>query len=235
MHLAKLWPPLHACLRPAVSFFTGFLSQRSPGLPRIFVVAEGKNDIEFLRHMSIMLHAADPRLPDLAAMEQRRELVFVPCGGGDSRSWAYRLAGLGAAEFHLLDHDISPATEARRRTAAIVNARPRCRAVITRLRALENYLHPEAVFEVSGIRVEFSGDDDVAELVVRKAYEQHPEHLLWEAIPARARKRRRDKAKTWLNGRAVERMTPQRLAERDPKGEVRSWLETIADLANGAE
>ncbi len=235
MHFAKLWPPLHACLRPAVSFFTGFFSQRSPRLPWIFVVAEGKNDIEFLRHMSTMFHAVDHRLPDLAAMEQRRELIFVPCGGGDSRSWACRLAGLGAAEFHLLDRDVSPATEARRQTAEIVNARPRCRAVLTGLRALENYLHPEAVFEVSGLRVEFSGDDDVAELVVRKAYEQHPEHLLWEAIPARARKRRRDKAKAWLNSQVAERMTPQRLAERDPEGEVRSWLETIARLASGAE
>ncbi len=25
-------------------------------------------------------------------------------------------------------------------------------------------------------------------------------------------------------------MTPQRLAERDPKGEVRSWLEAMAQL-----
>jgi hypothetical protein len=29
-------------------------------------------------------------------------------------------------------------------------------------------------------------------------------------------------------------MTPERLAERDPEGEVRSWLVTIARLARGA-
>jgi hypothetical protein len=227
---------LGARLRQVASFFASVLSQRSPRLPLIFIVVEGRNDIEFLRRMATMLHAVDPCLPDLAAMEQRRELVFMPCGGGDSRSWACRLAGLNTAEFHLLDRDISPATEARRQTAEIVNARPRCRAVLTRLRALENYLHPEAVFEVSGLRVEFSGDDDVADLVARKAHERNDGHLPWEAIPARARKRRRDKTKAaWLNTRAVERMTPGRLAERDPVGEVRGWLETIARLAHGAE
>lgn len=44
-----------------------------------------------------------------------------------------------------------------------------------------------------------------------------------------------DKAKVWHNTQAVERMTPQRLAERDPKGKVRSWLDTIARLARHVE
>jgi len=231
MYLTSLWPLLRAYLRRAFASFSVLVFRgSSPTLPRIFVVVEGQNDIEFLRRMSIMLHAADPRLPDLAAMEQRRELVFMPCGGGDSRSWACRLAGLGAAEFHLLDRDVSPATEARRQVADIVNSRSRCLAVLTRLRALENYLHPDAIFEASGLRVEYSGDDHVAELVARQAYERHEGHPSWESLPALARKRRRDKVKAWLNARAVERMTPQRLAEQDPEGEVRFWLTTIASL-----
>lgn len=236
MHVTNLWPPLRACLRRAVASFPGLVSQASsPALPRIFVVVEGENDIACLRRVSTMLHVENSGLPDLAAMEQRRELVFVPCGGGDSRSWAWRLAGLAPAEFHLLDRDVSPATEARQQLASIVNWRPHCRAVLTRLRALENYIHADAVFEVSGIRVEFSGDDHVGELVARQVYERHDGHLPWESLQPRARKRRRDKAKAWLNARAVERMTPERLAERDPEGEVRSWLETIARLAGGAE
>ena len=236
MHCKKLWPLLRARLRQAVAFVSALISRESgQTLPSIFVVVEGHNDIEFLRRMSIMLHAAEPQLPDLATMEQRRELVFVPCGGGDCRSWAYRLAGLGRAEFHLYDRDIPPASDARRQVTDVVNWRPRCRAVLTRMRSLENYLHPTAIFEASGLRAEFSGDDHVAELVARLAHERHEGHILWESLPARARKRRRDKAKVWLNSRAVERMTPERLAERDPEGEVRSWLETIARLAGGAE
>jgi hypothetical protein len=236
MDFAKLRPPLRACLRRALAFFSTLVPKGpSPVLPRVFVVVEGQNDIEFLRRMSMMLHAADPQLPDLAQMEQRRELIFVPCGGADSLSWAWRLAGLAPAAFHLLDRDVSPATEARRQVADIVNWRPRCHAELCHMRSLENYLHPDAIFEVSGLRVEFSGDDHVAELIARQAYERHEGHLPWESLPPRARKRRRDKAKAWLNGRAVERMTPERLAESDPEGEVRSWLETIARLARGAD
>ena len=45
------------------------------------------------------------------------------------------------------------------------------------------------------------------------------------------RRRLRYKAKKWLNTRAVEQMTAARLAERDPDGEVRAWLATIANLS----
>jgi hypothetical protein len=235
MHLVRFWPALRAHLRRAVAVVAGLGFQRKAGLPRIFIVVEGQNDIEFLRRVSTILHAKDHSLPNLSAMEQRGELLFVPTGGGDSRSWAYRLAGLGRAEFHLYDRDVSPATEARQQWASIVNSRPHCYAVLTRHRALENYLHPAAVLETSGLRVDFSGDDHIAEMVACQVHERQEGHLPWESLPARARKRRRDKAKAWLNTRAVERMTPQRLAERDPSGEVRSWLETIADLVRGAK
>jgi hypothetical protein len=204
-------------------------------LPRVFIVVEGQNDIEFLRRISAILHAADPRVPDLGAMERRREILFVPAGGGDARSWAWRLARLGPAEFHLFDRDVPPATEARREAAEIVNRRPRCRAELTGHRSLENYLHATAIFEASGLSVEFSGDDHVAELVARQAYERQERTVPWESLPARTRKRRRDHCKAWLNTRAVDRMTPERLAERDPAGEVRSWLETIARLALARE
>lgn len=234
MYIAKFWPPLRAGLRQAIVSFSALVSPRASALPRICVVVEGKNDIEFFRRVSTMLHAADHRLPDLAAMEQRRELVFIPCGGGDSLAWAWRLAGMAPAEFHLLDRDVSPATETRRQIADVVNCRPQCHAVLTHMRSLENYLHPAAVFEVSGLRVEYSADDNVADLVARHAYERYEGHQPWESLPSRARKRRRGKAKAWLNTRAVERMTPQRLAERDPNDEVRAWLETIARLARGS-
>jgi hypothetical protein len=55
--------------------------------------------------------------------------------------------------------------------------------------------------------------------------------MSWELLPLRARKRYRNHVKRWLNTRAVDRMTANRLAERDPDGEVRGWLATIAELA----
>ena len=54
----------------------------------------------------------------------------------------------------------------------------------------------------------------------------------WEELFRRTQTRRRNRVKRWLNTKAVDRMTPQRLAERDPKGEVRSWLEAMMRLAD---
>lgn len=207
----------------------GSSANRSP----ILVVVEGQHDVDFLCRMSTMLHVADPRLPDLAAMERRGELVFVPFGGSDPRPWAFRLAGLKCPEFHLYDREVPPETLSRQRAIDMVNCRPDCRAFLTAKRSLENYLDGDSIFEASGIRIAFGDQDDVAELVARQVYAGRYHALSWDASPARARKRRRDKAKQWLNVQAVERMTPSRLAQRDPQREVRSWLETIAQLASG--
>jgi hypothetical protein len=66
------------------------------------------------------VHHDDPGLPDLADMEGRLALVFAPTGGVDL-STAFRFAGLGLPEFHLLDRDIPPATQTRQQVAAMVN------------------------------------------------------------------------------------------------------------------
>ena len=147
--------------------------------------------------------------------------------------WTFRLAGLAPAEFHLYDRDMPPHTESRQRAVDIVNLRPRCRAFLTNKRHLENYLHPQAVYESSGVHVEFSDDDYVADVIAQYRFARRPDSIPWNEVPARTRKRRRDKVKKWLNTDAVERMTPALLAERDPDGEVLSWLETIVRLADG--
>jgi len=176
-----------------------------------------------------MLHRDSARLPDLADMERQGRVVFAPTGGVDL-STRFRYAGLALPEFHLLDRDIPPVTQTRHQIAAMVNSRSRGRAAITSKRSLENYLHPAAIFEASGFSVAFSDDDDLPELIARKANERHEPGVPWDDLSARARRRLRYRAKKWLNTRAVEQMTAARLAERDLDGEVRAWLATIAKL-----
>ena len=133
---------------------------------------------------------------------------------------------------HLYDRDLPPETEARQQAADIVNGRPHCRAVLIRKRSLENYLLNDSIFEVSGIRIELSDEDNVADLVAEQLYRRQEGPLPWQSLPPRTGKRRRNKAKLWLNTQAADWMTPRRLASWDPDGEVRSWLTTIARLAN---
>lgn len=197
---------------------------------KLLVIVEGVHDIEFLRRISAMLHAHEPTLPDLAAMEHRGEVVFVPSGGADLKSWSHRLAPLGKPEYHLYDREDPPETEPRRQLADSVNQRPGCRATLTLKRSMENYLHPAAIREASGMEIAFGNDDDVAVLIARKIHARECPNNVWEELPRRKQTRRRNRVKRWLNTKAVQRMTPQRLAERDPKGEVRSWLKSMMRL-----
>ncbi len=113
-----------------------------------------------------------------------------------------------------------------------MNRRPGCRAVVTSKRTLENYLHPAAIREAGGVEIDFGDDDAVADLIARQAYVKEYPGVPWEELFRRTQTRRRNRVKRWLNTKAVDRMTPQRLAERDPKGEVRSWLEAMMRLAD---
>jgi putative ATP-dependent endonuclease of OLD family len=167
-------------------------------------------------------------------MERQSELIFVPFGGGDLWLWVDRFAALGTPEFHLYDRESPPETELRRRAAALVNMRPSCRARLTSKRSLENYLHPAAIREASGIELEVSDNCHVADLIARHCHLRQGGEPPWDELPRPTHKRRRNRVKKWLVTKAVDRMTPERLAERDPDGEVRSWFETIACLAQGS-
>jgi uncharacterized NAD(P)/FAD-binding protein YdhS len=126
-----------------------------------------------------------------------------------------------------------PETESRQRIADAVNRRPRCRAVLTKKRNLENYVAPSAIREAGAGDITFADCNDVAELVAQQMHARLDGQPLWENLPARTRRRRCHRVKKWLNTRAVEQMTPRRLAERAPEGEARSWLAMIARLAGG--
>jgi len=134
---------------------------------KLLVVLEGQHDVTFFHGISRILHTADATLPDLGALARAGVIVILPVGGGDVLAWAARMAALGVPEFHLFDREVSPATERRQKAIEIVNQRSNCRGYLTQKRALENYLHPHAVEEVSGIELGFGDDDDVADLVAR--------------------------------------------------------------------
>lgn len=198
---------------------------------RVLVVVEGINDIEFLRRISRMVHADDPALPDLADMEAEGRLIFLPIGGSDLAVWSQRLAPLGLHEFHLLDRDVPPLTHEHQAAVDTVNRRHGCIAALTSKRHTENYVHADAIFRVRGLRVKFGPDDDLPELVARRTYALLGGQHAWHEIPSRKRRQMKHRAKRWLNTEAVDAMTADLLAQQDPDGDVRSWLEAIAWLA----
>ncbi|MEO8493900.1 MAG: ATP-dependent endonuclease [Planctomycetota bacterium] len=195
---------------------------------RLLFVVEGVNDVEFLRRMSRMLHRSDASLPDLGLLERQGQVVFLPFGGGNVATWATRLEPLACCELHLFDREAGAETRYRIATAQRVNARPNCRAFVMSKRSLENYLHPEALKSAAGIDVRFDDQDSVADLVAKRRFTGEAPFVEWDTLSRRARKRFANQAKRWLNTYVVEAMTRELLSERDPHGEVVTWMQTVA-------
>ena len=199
------------------------------GALRVVVVVEGIHDVEFLKRISRILSDTDSSVPDLRHSESSGVLMFV-VNNGTAKTFPTGISSRGPAEFHLLDREAAHVTVERQAAALAINSRPNCHAVLTSKRTIENYLHPAAIYEAGGISFSFGDFDDVLALVAHKSFDQR-DGQAWTSLSRRARKRLREKAKRWLNRDAVDRMSAERLAERDPAGEVIGWLRTIAQLA----
>ena len=167
---------------------------RPPPHHPVLLVVEGRHDAEFLRRISTLLHRSDTTLPALPQLEGRGAILFL-YSGGDAQAWASRLAPLGKPEFHLSDAEEPPESALRHKAAAVVNARPQCRAFVTRKRSVENYLHPDAIHEARNVAVEFGDRDNVPEVVARRLFEASHTAFPWDALPYRVHRRLRDKAK----------------------------------------
>ena len=207
------------------------LPAASDSYPRpLLLVVEGNHDAEFLKRLSAILHRQNHDYPDLRQAELSGEVLFVPAGGGNVGNWTLGLCVLGMREFHVYDREMCPETLLRAQLVATINARPRSAARLTSKRGLENYLHPEAIQEAAHIRIEVTDDASVADLAARAVHETLHHDVSWNALSTRAHKRARNRAKRWLNTRAVDCMNASRLEERDPEGEITGWLELITRL-----
>jgi hypothetical protein len=166
----------------------------------------------------------------LARAEADGQVAFLPAGGGNLWTLPHRLAPLGLAEWHLYDREFPPVTQQRQQLVDAINSRPTSQAVLTRKRALENYLHQRAVLQAGGVSIEFCDADSVPLLVAQAICRGQHDQPTWDELSLRARKRRCERAKVWLNTRAVDCMTLELLHERDPDGEIAGWLQSIANM-----
>jgi len=164
----------------------------------LLVVLEGANDLAFLTELTQQLRRVQPELPDLRQFQAGGHLVLIPVGGGHAAYWPDRFRPLGLCEFHLYDREQQPETFHRAQAIAQLNARPGCFAALTRKRSLENYLHPQAIMEAGGERIEFGDEDSVSCLLARQRYELAPGKPTWDNLSRRAQRRLSGQAKRWL-------------------------------------
>lgn len=198
----------------------------------VIVVVEGQFDIEFLRRISRTLSATDSNVPNLATAEAEGNVILVPFGGGGHADWVSRFQSLRLPEFHLFDRETSPETESRLITAAAINARPGCRAVVMQRRSLENYLHPDAVAEAFGVSIDITPQCPVVQRLATELHRSGSFAVPWQELSRKGRHRLFNRLKRRLNTAAADHMTVGRIQQADPAGEIHSWLVAISRLAN---
>lgn len=194
----------------------------------MLIVVEGTNDVEFLVRLSRQLSISDPSILNLQPLIDTGRIVFVPFGGGNLAAWTDRFAPLACPELHLYDREVPPETERREQAVTHVVSRPGCRAFLTSKRALENYLHPQAIAVAGGGEITFGDDDCVTSVVARAWFEPG---RIWRELPGGVRSRFSQHAKRWLNTVAVEQMTVELLRQSDPSGDILEWFNAISVMA----
>jgi len=200
----------------------------------VFVGVEGKHDESFLKAISTTLAATDVSIGSLTALEDAGKLIFIPVGGSNAGLWVSRLQGLNRPEFHIFDRDASPPQEPHYASEADrINQRSDCMAVHTSKRALENYLHVDAIAAARpDVSIPSLGEfDDVPALVARNVHEKSESGTPWDSLDADVRARKASRAKAWLNTEAAAAMTPEMLGASDPSGDITGWLREITGLA----
>src|SRR5262249_16231958 len=147
-------------------------------------------------------------------------------GGSNLKIWVKEdlLQGL-RREFHIFDRDDDEKYAGERDK---VNQRnDGSKAVLTRKRTIENYLHPDAVREAFGLSGEselsISSNDCVVTNILRILGRDH--------LRGEERKKVESHVKRNLNTDAVDKMTLSRLKQSDPESDIEGWLCEIESLA----
>lgn len=182
---------------------------------KVLICVEGPTDIDALKSLSRALHLSDPQLPDLSTDHR---FAFVPSGGSTLQHWVaeHYLSGLGRKEAHIYDSDVPVYGKA----VAAVNARQDGSwATQTSKHEIESYLHADAINDALGVVVDVADHLNADGHAVPKAVA-----MALHAVNPVGDPKKDSTVKKLLASKAFPCMTADRLAERDPSGEVKGWL-----------
>jgi predicted ATP-dependent endonuclease of OLD family len=199
---------------------------------KVLVYVEGNHDVNALKRYSNILSQDDPSIINLM---DSSAVGYVITGGSALKHYIEQkhLDGLGKPEIHVYDSDVASYRTAVQRINAEGNQLKV--AFNTSKLELENYLHHEAIIEAysdSGtqIRLEpFEDQDDVPMLVAMAMNESVNNN--WNELAHEKQKELSSNKKKSLNTVAVEKMTVDRIRERNGYDDLVNWLREIERLA----
>lgn len=188
---------------------------------------EGNHDINALCRYSKIFNSHTQEIKDL---EKRNDIAIVISGGSCLKFYVDNkyLDGLGKPEIHIYDNDIAE----YRDYVAKINAEENKIGFNTTKTELENYLCREAIMEAyaqNGTIVEIPVITDEMDVpnIVAQTLQNSSGGKLWEELSAEDKKKKESKCKKVLNTIAVEKMTIERIKERNGFDELFNWFQQL--------
>jgi predicted ATP-dependent endonuclease of OLD family len=189
----------------------------------VVVCVEGPSDVTFLQRASQILRHQDPSLPDLTGADSR--ILVLPLGGGTLTHWVENryLRHLRIPEVHIYDRDDQQPPKYQS-VADDVNARgDGSQAFLTKKRELENYYHPDSIYEVAGVRVTLTDQCDACMVVAQPAHEDRNPGQPWANLSDRDKRNRAKRIKSELANTIADRLTYDRLVATGFADEFKEW------------
>lgn len=196
---------------------------------KVILYVEGNHDVNALKRYSTIINAKNPTIIDLSAS---KEVGYVITGGSALKHYIEHkyLEGLGKPEVHIYDNDVAEYRTAVERINAESN--PNKVAFNTTKLELENYLQHEAILEAYAenglnnlVLNPIKDTQDVPLIIAEQIYRASGND--WAKMAPEKQKESASDKKKLLNTKAVEKMTVERLIERDGYDEFCLWLNTI--------
>jgi len=188
---------------------------------------EGNHDINALYRYSKIFNSHIQEIKDL---EKRNDIAIVISGGSCLKFYVDNkyLDGLGKPEIHIYDNDIAE----YRDYVAKINAEENKIGFNTTKTELENYLCREAIMEAyaqNGTIIEIPVITDEMDVpnIVAQTLQNLSGGKLWEDLSAEDKKKKESKCKRLLNTTAVEKMTIERIQERNGFDELLNWFKHL--------
>lgn len=184
---------------------------------KLIICVEGPNDVEFFKVLSRKLNSD---YDEIISIDSTDSILIIPLGGGTLQHWVdYNyLTKLGITEYHIYDRDDD--AKYQRFCDTVNNRGNGSSARLTSKRETENYIHPDAIENIFGVRITVNDDTNVP-FEISQILKERNEDGSSES-----------KVKVKLNKDTVELMSKQRLLEIDQHGEVISWLTDIKNIIN---
>lgn len=195
---------------------------------KVLLYVEGNNDVSALKGYSKLLYDGEVIEEDIMSSEK---VGIVISGGSSMRYYIDNryLDGLGKPAVYIYDND---KPEYRTHVADInAEGNPTKKAFNTSMLEMENFLCKEAIEEAyrdNGLTVsipDFDGQADVPTLVCKA------NNSNWDTLDESVKKKKESKVKRFLNTQAVAKMTIGRLEAKGVKQELKTWFDTMIELA----